>query len=153
MDRTVNSDIAGAQPLVLPRGLMGRQLHSLLTATDQLSCPGVTEFCPHLISSHLRSLPPFTSTTTKSTPVKPSNTQKHLPSSCSPPLPFSPRRVVPVPMSSVSLSPMFSSPSMMDGSPGKNDGVDLREYGASGQLLLVRAILGPLDTEEVRVIC
>nr|CDS28292.1 ankyrin domain repeat containing protein [Hymenolepis microstoma] len=148
VDRRVNSDIAGSQPIILPHGLMGRQLHNLLAATDQLSCPGVTEFCPHLVSSQQRLIVPFTSSVNShQTPTKSCGLQNPT-SPPSPTLPFSPRRVIPVPISSVSMSPNLNSP-IMDGSP-MEAGVDLREYGASGQLVLIRAILGPLNTEEAK---
>ncbi|VUZ47027.1 unnamed protein product, partial [Hymenolepis diminuta] len=146
VDRRVSSDIAEIQPLILPHGLMGRQLRNLLAATDQLSCPGVTEFCPHLVGSQQRPFVPFTS------PVNPHQTptkSSALYNPVSPPsaiLPFSPRRVMPVPISSVSMSSSFNSPTG-DGSPTRA-GVDLHEYGVSGQLVLVRAMLGPLNTEE-----
>ncbi|VDO07995.1 unnamed protein product [Rodentolepis nana] len=146
VDRRVNSDIAGSQPVILPHGLMGRQLHNLLAATDQLSCPGVTEFCPHLVGSQQRPIVPSTSSVNShQTPTKSCALQNPT-SPPSPTLPFSPRRVIPVPISSVSMSSSFNSP-LMNGSPVEM-GVDLREYGASGQLVLIRAILGPLNTEE-----
>ncbi|VDK34259.1 unnamed protein product [Taenia asiatica] len=126
------------KPTILPHGLMGRQLHHLLSATGQLSCPGVSEFCPHLTAHRLAAA-------AIATPVIPPASPTRL----SPPVPFSPRCMVSPPRQ-LSVTAVHS-PSVADIKGGEcGSPTDLRAFSVTGHLVRVRAILGPLDTEEAQ---
>lgn len=114
---------------------MGRQLHSLLLASDQLNCPGVAVFCPHLATHRTYATPPASPSRVASSlrPLTPLR------------LPFSPRRDLSPRPPSLVHSPLTAiNPSAESNAP-----TALRAYGVTGQLVRVRAVLGPLDTEEV----
>lgn len=129
------------KPTILPHGLMGRQLHHLLSATGQLSCPGVSEFCPHLTAHRLAAA---AATAAVANPVTPPASPTRL----SPPVPFSPRCMVSPPRQASVTA--VHSPSFADIDGGEHgSSTDLRAFGVTGHLVRVRAILGPLDTEEV----
>ncbi|EUB64523.1 Ankyrin repeat and LEM domain-containing protein 2 -like protein [Echinococcus granulosus] len=133
--------VGGAEeikPTILPLGLMGRQLHHLLSATGQLSCPGVSEFCTHLTAHRLAAAAAATPSTPPASPTP-----------MSPPLPFSPRSMVSPPRQSPVAAVHSPSVAGIDGT-ARGSSADLRAFGVTGHLVRVRAILGPLDTEEAQ---
>lgn len=134
VDRTTRSGVECGQPTILPSGLMGRQLYNLLSASDQLTCPGIAIFCPHLTIHRVSTTPPSSPARGSSSLFPPSP----------PYLPFSPRRDL-----SPRLPSLLQSPSVSSSSPGNSTSTDLRPFGVTGQLVRVRAILGPLATDEV----
>ncbi|KAL5112168.1 Ankyrin repeat and LEM domain-containing protein 2 [Taenia crassiceps] len=137
VDRNETGDGAEeTKPTILPHGLMGRQLHHLLSAAGQLSCPGVSEFCPHLTAHRLAAV---------ATPATPPTSPTQL----SPPVPFSPRCIVSPPRQPSVATVHSPSVADIDGG-GCGSPTDLRTFGVTGHLVRVRAILGPLDTEEAQ---
>ncbi|VDD82540.1 unnamed protein product [Mesocestoides corti] len=131
VDRLLRPGDIETQPTILSRPLMGRQLHQLLASTSQLTCPGIAEFSPHLTHQMKTQPAPLR--------VPPLNSPGVLP--------FSPRQD---PLAKVRCSSTLrgTSPSA-DGSHTEGQ-LDLQCYGAMGRLASVRAILGPLCTEEAQ---